>query len=60
MDNNNFENTQLDIQQGTQPEKPTIRDTFYGRIDVSVQTMDKVILGLFSLLVVAIVLAVIL
>lgn len=35
----------------------TIRDTFYGRIDVSVKTMDKVIAVLMTLLVISIIIA---
>ncbi|MGL5417404.1 hypothetical protein [Clostridium sp.] len=31
-------------------EKKTVRDTLYGKIDVSVQTMDKVLIILFVLL----------
>ncbi|MBM6860930.1 hypothetical protein H9X78_10620 [Clostridium saudiense] len=40
-------------------EKKTVRDTLYGRIDVSVKTMDKVIVGLMIALAVSIILGVI-
>ena len=40
-------------------EKKTVRDTLYGRIDVSVNTMDKVIAGLMIALVASIILGVI-
>ena len=40
-------------------EKKPVRDTLYGRIDVSVNTMDKVIAGLMIALVASIILGVI-
>lgn len=40
-------------------ENKTARDTIYGRIDVSVKTMDKVIIGLMIVLASSIILGVI-
>lgn len=41
-------------------EKTTVRDTIYSKIDVSVKTMDKVIMGLMIVLIASIILGVIL
>lgn len=54
MDNNNMEQVSV-----VNEEKPTMRDNLYGNIDVSVKTMDKVIIGLFGLLILAIAMGVI-
>lgn len=54
MDNNNMEGIN-----GAKDEKTTVRDTLYGNIDISVKTMDKVILGLFGFLIFAIVMGII-
>lgn len=54
MDNNNIE-----VVKEIKEQKPTMRDNLYGNLDVSVKTMDKVIAGLFSCLVIAIVIGVI-
>lgn len=40
-------------------ENKAIRDTIYGKIDVSVKTMDKVIIGLMVVLATSIILGVI-
>lgn len=40
-------------------ENKMVRDTIYGRIDVSVKTMDKVIIGLMIVLASSIILGVI-
>lgn len=47
------------IKQENKEEKKTVRDTLYGRIDVSTKTMDRVLYVLFSLLVIAIIIGVI-
>lgn len=49
----------LDGEEEVELPQKTMRDTFYGRINVSVKTMDKVIVGLFIALAAAIILGVI-
>lgn len=41
-------------------EKTTVRDTLYGRIDVSVKTMDKVLVVLTMVLIASIIFGVVL
>ena len=54
MDNNNIEEVKV-----IKDQKPTMRDNLYGNLDVSVKTMDKVIVGLFGFLIIAIIIGVI-
>ena len=55
MSDVNKENTEETIEKKPQP----IRDTLYGRIDVSVQSVDRFIGGMLVLLVICIILGVV-
>lgn len=58
----NLQNEPIDSNENNLKEtnsKKSFRDSIYGRMDVSVQTMDKVILVLFGLLIACIVIGVI-
>ena len=54
------ENTKEILENSSDKPKQGVRDTLYGRIDVSVKTMDKVITGLLIVLGLAITFGVIL
>lgn len=53
MENNIIK--EIDNKEEKKEPKKDIRDTLYGKIDVSTKTMDKVIIGLTLLLVISII-----
>lgn len=53
-----MDNEKLEIKENTIEPKKKLRDTLYGKIDVSVESMDKFIIACIALLGIAIVMSI--